>query len=181
MPQVNGSVADREAVHAELERSRAVFASWVSGAGPADLRRGTVGTRWTNQQLLFHMLFGYLVVRALLRLVRTFGRLPDVYSRVFAAVLNAGTGPFHVVNYLGSCGGAVVFRGPRLVAKFDRTIASLHRHLDQETDAALGRTRHFPVDWDPYFADRMALADVYHYGTQHFDHHARQLTLTREP
>ena len=40
---------------------------------------------------------------------------------------------------------------------------------------------HFPVDWDPYFADRMTLADVYHYGTQHFDHHARQLTPPREP
>jgi hypothetical protein len=177
---MNGSAADREAIHAELERARVVFASLVSAAGPADLRRGTVGTRWTNQQLLFHMLFGYLVVRALLRLVRVFGLLPDWCSRAFAAVLNAGKGPFHLVNYLGSCGGAVVFRGPRLVARFDRIVASLHRHLDKEADAALGRTMHFPADWDPYFTDRMTLADVYHYGTQHFDHHARQLTLTRE-
>ena len=174
---MNGAAADREAIHAELERARAVFASLLTGAGPADLRRGTVGTRWTNQQLLFHMLFGYLVVRTLLPLVRMFGRLPDGYSRVFAAALNAGRRPFHVVNYLGSCGGPVVFSGPRLVARFDQTVASLHRHLDQETDAAMGRTMHFPVDWDPYFADRMSLADVYHYGTQHFDHHARQLTL----
>jgi hypothetical protein len=38
----------------------------------------------------------------------------------------------------------------------------------------------FPVRWDPYFADRMSLADVYHYPTLHFDHHRRQLTLADE-
>jgi hypothetical protein len=36
---------------------------------------------------------------------------------------------------------------------------------------------HCPVGWDPFFEDRMSLADVYHYGTQHFDFHRRQLTL----
>lgn len=176
---MNGSQADRQAIHDELDRARADFARLVGEAGPADMSRPSDGTRWTNQQLLFHMLFGYLVVRTLLRLVRMFGRLPDSYSRVFARILNAGTRPFHVVNYLGSCGGALVFRGPRLVAKLDRTVASLHRHLDEETEEALGRTMHFPVGWDPYFTDRMSLADVYHYGTQHFEFHARQLTLTR--
>jgi hypothetical protein len=33
------------------------------------------------------------------------------------------------------------------------------------------------VGWDPYFKDMMTLGDVYHYGTQHFDHHRAQLTL----
>ena len=36
---------------------------------------------------------------------------------------------------------------------------------------------HFPVGWDPYFKDMMTLGEVYHYGTQHFDHHRAQLTL----
>ena len=35
----------------------------------------------------------------------------------------------------------------------------------------------FPTCWDPYFAPRMSLADVYHYATLHFGHHERQLTL----
>ena len=26
----------------------------------------------------------------------------------------------------------------------------------------------FPVDWDPFFRDRLTLLDVFHYGTQHF-------------
>jgi hypothetical protein len=36
---------------------------------------------------------------------------------------------------------------------------------------------HFPAGWDPYFNDVMSLANVYHYGTQHFEHHRRQLTI----
>lgn len=168
---------DRQSTHEEMERARAIFHALVSQASPADLRRVSNGTRWTNEQLLFHMLFGYLIVRALLRLVRTFGRLPDGLSRLFARLLNAGTRPFHVINYLGSCGGALVFRGTRLTRKVDRTIAALQRHLDHETDEALRRRMHFPLDWDPFFSERMSLLQVYHYGTQHFDFHQRQLTL----
>lgn len=168
---------DRQSIHEELDRARAEFHALVSGASPEELRRGTAGTRWTNQQLLFHMLLGYLVVRALLGLVRLFGRLPDGFGRRFARLLDAGTRPFHVVNYLGSCGGALVFRGARLTGRFDRTVAALHRHLDRETDAALARGMHFPVGWDPFFAERMSLLDVYHYGTVHFDFHRDQLTL----
>lgn len=172
---------DRQPIHEEMHRATAAFHALVSQASPADLRRGTDGTRWTNQQLLFHMLFGYLIVRVLLRLVRTFGRLPDWVGRAFAGLLNAGTRPFHLVNYLGSCGGALVFRGQRLVNKFDRTMAALHRHLDRETDAALARRMRFPVRWDPFFTERMSLLDVYHFGTQHFEFHQQQLTLDGPP
>jgi hypothetical protein len=84
------------------------------------------------------------------------------------------------VNYLGSCGGAFVFRGARLSWLGDRTLAALHRHLDRETDQTLSRTMHFPVGWDPYFKEYMTLRDVYHYPTQHYYHHRRQLTLPKE-
>nr|WP_179791619.1 DinB family protein [Actinopolymorpha rutila] len=168
---------DRQAIHAEMEQARMTFHALVSQASPAALERASEGTRWTNQQLLFHMLFGYMIVRRLLPLVRAFGRLPVGFSRRFAWILNATTKPFHAVNYLGSCGGALVFRGTRLTRKFDRTVAVLHRNLDHETDDALARGTHFPVDWDPFFADKMRLFDVYHFGTQHFDFHQRQLTI----
>jgi hypothetical protein len=171
------AAADRADIHAELERARAVFHALLADASPADLRRRSAGTRWTNAQLLFHMAFGYLIVRRLLPLVRLFGRLPDRFSRVFARALDAGTRPFHVVNYLGSCGGALVFHDDRLLTLLDHTIASLHRHLDRESDDALRRSMHFPVGWDPFFADDMRLLEVYHYGTVHFDFHQRQLTL----
>lgn len=168
---------DRQAIHEEMEWAEAEFQRLLANASPSDLRRRSDGTRWTNQELLFHMLFGYLIVRTLLGLVRTFGRLPDRYSRVFATILGVGTRPFHGVNYFGSCGGALVFRGNRLGSKFSRTIASLHRRLDTESEAALHCGMHFPVRWDPYFHEVMSLAAVYHYGTEHFEHHRRQLTM----
>lgn len=168
---------DRQAVHDEMDRARATFHQLLNGASSSSLHRRSSGTRWTNEQLLFHMLFGYMLVRALLILVRSFGRLPDGVSRVFARILNSATKPFHVVNYLGSCGGSLVFRGPRMAAKFDRIIASLHRHLDAETESALRRGMHFPSGWDPFFKDTMSLLEVYHYATQHFDFHRTQLTL----
>lgn len=177
---MSGTGVDRRLVHEELERSRATLHRLVAGATLEDLGRGSNGTRWTNGQLLFHMVFGYMVVLRLLPLVRLFGRLPTRLGQGFAGLLDLGTRPFHVVNYLGSCGGALVFRGARLRARMDRTVDALHRHLERETDAALARRMHFPVRWDPFFADTMSLLDVYHYGTQHFDFHLRQLTLDRE-
>lgn len=167
----------RQAIHDELEAARATFHALGAHASYTELHRASAGTRWTNRQLLFHMVFGYLIVSTLLGLVRTFGRLPDGFGRVFARVLNAGTRPFHVVNYLGSVGGALGFHGPRLTAKLDRTIVSLHRKLEQESDDTLRRGMAFPVGWDPYFSDHMTLLEVYHFGTQHFDHHRGQLTL----
>ncbi|MGH3307776.1 MAG: DinB family protein [Nocardioides sp.] len=149
----------------------------VEQATTVDLRRRTDGTRWTNGQMLWHMVFGYLIVWRLLPGVRLFGRLPDGFSRWFAGALNAGRRPFHVINYLGGCGGALVFHGPRLTRLLNRTVERLHRRLDAETDESLGRRMHFPVEWDPFFGDTMTVAEVYHYGTQHYDFHRCQLTL----
>jgi hypothetical protein len=151
---------DRQAIQTEMQRAKAELRALATQASPADLRRGSAGTRWTNEQLLFHMVFGYMIVRALQPLVRLFDRLPDRAGRGFAGILNAGRRPFHLVNYLGSCGGALVFHGPLLVRQMDRTVAALSRRLDQETDAALRRTMHFPVGWDPFFRDQMTLLEV---------------------
>ena len=174
---IDGQPADRQRIHDELDRVRADLHHLVARATAADVARRTNGTRWTNGQMLWHMAFGFLVVRRLLPLVRLFGRLPDPFSRAFAATLNAATGPFHHVNYLGSVGGALVFHGPRLTRLADHTVDQLHRRLDAETDEALGRRMHFPVGWDPFFRDTMTLEQVYRYGTEHYDFHRAQLTL----
>ena len=168
---------DTHAISDEMDRARSEFHQLLGTATPADLRRTSDGTKWTNEQLLFHMLFGYLLVRVLLVLVRGLSRLPDGVSRTFAAVLDAGTRPFHVVNYVGSLGGARVLGHARMHALLDRVVDSLQSSLARESPAALQRGMHFPVGWDPYFTDVMTLRDVYHYPTQHFDHHRRQLTL----
>src|SRR5882757_8832240 len=113
---------DKGLVHAELERVRLEFRQLVDGAGDADLRRLSHGTRWTNRQLLFHMLLGYLIMRALLGLVRMFGRLPQGASRRYAWLLNAGAKPFDAVNYLGSYLGGSTLSPDRMTTLFDHVI-----------------------------------------------------------
>ncbi len=168
----------RDEIRAEMERARATFHNLLEGASEQDLRRASRGTRWTNEQLLFHMLFGYLIVRALRLLVRGFGLLPDRVSRGYSRLLNTASSPFHAVNFWGSRLGALLVGPGRMGRAMDRVIASLQRHLDGESDAALARRMHFPVRWDPFFTDVMTLADVYHYATVHFEFHRQQLTLS---
>ena len=133
---------DRADIVAEMRDAAADFRVLLDGATSRELRSGTNGTKWTNEQLLFHMLFGYLVVRRLLILVRLLGRLPDGASRAFAATLNAGTRPFHVINYIGSLGGARVLGHAGMERLFDRIVNSLAASLLGSSDAELARGMH---------------------------------------
>jgi len=166
---------ERGEIDAEMCRVQVDFAELVGGADPSDLRRGSSGTRWTNRQLLYHMVFGYLIVRTLMPLVHLLGRLG--WSRGFAAVLNAGRGPFHLVNYLGSWVGGQLVPPAATVRLMERTLLALRRRLDRESEETLALTMHFPTAWDPYFRSTMSVRDVYHYGTEHYEHHRRQLRL----
>lgn len=157
---------------------RADFHHLLSAVGDDEWDGPTAGTRWTNEQLLFHMVFGYMVVLRLLRLVRIFGRLPDAFSRGYARMLNASAPPFHLVNYYGTCLAASFYNRNRMGAKMDRTIASLQRRIAVLDDAALSRGMFFPTRWDPYFREHMNLADVCWYPGQHYEHHRRQLRLS---
>lgn len=162
-----------------MERVRSDYRELLDTATVAELRKPTDGTKWNNEQLLFHMLFGYLLVRNLRMLVWLFSRLPDGASKRFAAVLNAGTHPFHLINYAGSLSGARALGYTRMERLMDRVLSSLEASMQAQPARALERGMHFPVGWDPYFKDYMTLRDLYHYPTQHYNHHRQQLTLTK--
>ena len=164
-PVPHPAALDRAAVRAEMDQARADFRRLVSDAAPADLRRPSDGTRWTNRQLLFHMLFGYLIVRALLILARAFGLLPRPPSSPPAPSLPLAPAS----SRPGGCPCA------------NHVIAALQRHLERETESALRRGMHYPATWDPFFASYMTLADLYRYPTRHFRFHQRQLTLGHAP
>jgi hypothetical protein len=151
---------DRETIYEELRRVRVAFRRLVEDASPGDLARASAGTRWTNQQLLFHMLFGYLVTRALIVLAGMFARLRASVSRVFARLLDAVTGPFNRVNYLGSCAGAKVFPLQHMAGKLDQVTMALEQRLRAQTTARLRSGMHYPVRWDPFFKDFMTVADI---------------------
>jgi hypothetical protein len=176
---VGDSTIDRAGIAADLERARVEFHRLLVEAQRHDSwTNPTRGTRWTSEQLLFHMLFGYMVVQRLLVLVKMFGLLPDAASRVFARILDAATAPFDVINYYGSCAAALFYNRRRMGAKMDRVIASLLRKLARTSDDALHSGMHFPARWDPFFNDYMTMEDVYRYPGPHFEFHAHQLSLT---
>jgi hypothetical protein len=52
---------------------------------------------------------------------------PADASRGYAGLLNAATGPFDWVNYLGSCAGARAVPRRRLAGKLDRVTLALER------------------------------------------------------
>jgi hypothetical protein len=169
----------RTRILAEYRRARRELDAWLGSATDEDLRRKSNGTKWTNEELLFHMVFGYMVVRALLPLVHTVSRIPKPAGKAFAAVLNAGTRPFDAVNYWGSRAASLVYNRRRMGRKLEKTIASLSRQLELETPSTLSRSMPFPDRWDPFFAPLMTVNEVYAYATLHFDFHAKQLSLTR--
>src|SRR5215213_7379353 len=146
---------DRTEIVAELEQVARDYRNLIDAATIGELRAGSDGTKWTNEQLLFHMLFGYLLVHNLLILVKAFTRLPRRISKAFAATLNAATRPFHVVNYLGSLGGARVLGHARMERLMDFVIGRLQRSVIAASEDSLSRGIHFPVGWDPYFNDYM--------------------------
>jgi hypothetical protein len=103
--QPTPSLAD---IRAELDRARTDFHRLVLAASPDDLGRKSNGTDWTNRQLLFHMLFGYLITRNLRVIVTVISRTPDRVHHGFAHALDTTTPVLHKVNYWGSCAGAVL-------------------------------------------------------------------------
>lgn len=166
-----------EDILAEYSRARADLHRWLAGTNAAELRRKSNGTKWTNEELLFHMVFGYMVVRTLLPLVHLISRLPAPVGKAFASILNAGTRPFDVINYWGSKSAALYFNQRRMARKLDKTINAITRNLKRESRDSLSRSMPFPGRWDPFFAPAMTLLDVYANPTKHFDFRARQLSL----
>ena len=124
------------------------------------------------------MVFGFLVVRRLLPLARLVRSLPPRVGRTFAVILDAGTTPFHWVNYAGPRSGALVFNHQRMGRVCDHTIDALTRRLRSEPEDRLHRTMPRPPTWDPYFQPLMTLEDVYAYPVLHYRHHRAQLTLS---
>ena len=111
---------DKAALHEELERVRQGFARHIADMTPADLDRISNGTRWTNRQLLFHMLFGYIIVRRLIWMVKLLSYLPTVATKPFAASLDAATKPFDWANYIGPVIAAKFISPARMQHWLDR-------------------------------------------------------------
>jgi hypothetical protein len=130
---------EADEICAELDRVRDGYRRLLDSATVAELRQPSDGTKSSNEQLLFHVLFGYLLVRNLRLLVWGFSRLPDGASKRFAGVLNAGTRPFHVINSVGSLFGARVLGYARMERLMDRAVIGLEGSWLLQSGESLGR------------------------------------------
>ena len=167
---------DESAVHEELERVRQSFARHIADMTPADLDLLSNGTKWTNRQLLFHMLFGDIIVRRLIWMVKLLSYLPAVATKPFAAMLNAATRPFNWANYIGPVVAARLISPARMQHWLDGLTVWLEKDMHRQNANGLARGMYYPTKWDPYFKRSTTLADLYRYPTEHFDHHDRQLS-----
>jgi hypothetical protein len=57
---------DRGEIAADLEGARNDFLRLLSLVCDDEWNKPTSGTRWSNEELLFHVVFGYMVVKRLL-------------------------------------------------------------------------------------------------------------------
>jgi hypothetical protein len=94
-----GNAPTRDEIHSERERARTEFHGLIENSTPADLARSSNETRWTNRELLFHMLFGYLITWNLRYLVKVISRAPRRLHSAFADALDSATRSFHVIYY----------------------------------------------------------------------------------
>jgi hypothetical protein len=132
MPMSTTMPFSRASVAVEYERASREFHALLSSSSRVDLKAPSLRTRWTNEELLFHMLFGYMILWTLLGLVRFVSRMPAPVGRGFARVLNAFTRPFDIVELLEISMGC-------------------------ETELNLDRGMPYPTRWDPFFTEFMSL------------------------
>ena len=165
----------KDSIAAEYESVRATFHALLDSLSDADVQKQSRNRGWKNGEILFHMTFGFIVVSALIPMVRVWARLPRGFSKVFAWILNGLAGPFNWINGIGARGGSKFFRKKRLGPKFDKVYASMLRKLNSVGDDEWRRGMYFPEKWDGLFKKYMTLEDVLRFPVVHFRFHLDQI------
>jgi len=169
----------KETIRSELESSRSSFHALVASLSEEDLRRKSLNPGWTNGEILFHMLLGFMIVPPLVPLIRIFGRLPDRYSLWFARMLDSGTGIFNWFNALGARGGAKVFTTVGLRARYDRVLEKILRLLQNVRDDEWKIGMHYPTKWDASFSEYITFEKLFLFPTIHYRFHLGQVSRER--
>ena len=165
----------RARVRAELETARQEFHAMAGALSARAWVEPSHNPGWTNGQLLFHVMLGFILVPPLARLLVWFGRLPGVWSRTFAGVLDVATPVFNRVNALGPRAGARLLGKAGVVRRFDRVHARILARLDRIRPGDWSLTMPYPTRWDPRFRSDMRLENLFRYPIDHLRHHRAQL------
>ncbi|HLO17123.1 MAG TPA: DinB family protein [Anaerolineales bacterium] len=171
----NESQTTQDTIRRELESARIAFHNLLDSLSEDDLPQRSRNPGWTNGEILAHMLFGLIILNVLLPMTRLWGYLPRWTSRLFAALLNAGTVPFNWVNALGARMQARVFTYQRLAKLYDRAHFSVLKQIDSINDREWTRGMYYPTKWDSNFNDFMTVRELFHYEIRHFNFHLKQI------
>jgi hypothetical protein len=165
-----------ESIRSELEEARASFHALLESLTETDWHRPSLNPGWTNGEILAHMLFGFLLLNALLPLARVWGRLPRSSSKPFARFLNMATGPFNWFNALGARMQGRVFTRKRIGELFDRIHASSLKKAASIKEEEWERGMYYPTQWDSNFSEFMTIEKLLRYPVAHFRYHLRQIS-----
>jgi len=174
--------SDTEALRAhlrsELEAARLEFRDMVASTAGQSWATPSHNPGWTNGQLLFHVLLGFILVLPLAGILVFFGHLPAACSRSFAAILNFSTPLFNRLNAVGPRSGARLLGQEGLITKFDQVHRAILERLEHVRPADWALAMHYPTRWDTRFKTPMRLEDLFRYPVDHLRHHRRQLRVT---
>ena len=177
-PEVDrGEVALPDQQRAALTWVAEDFDALVGGTRVDELGRPTQGTRWTNEQLLFHMWFGQRIARAFVPMLGGFSRLPPRASVGWSHLLGVLTRPYDWVNFAAPVAGTRVVPLRRVRQWMHQDTDWLVGWGDRASAEELARGMTVPVSWDPYFIPWMSRLDVLEWAPKHYRHHRAQLTL----
>jgi hypothetical protein len=168
-----------DALRADLAWVAADFACLLGSARVDELDAPSVGTRWTNRQLLFHMLLGQHITRMVIVIMGGFSRLPPGASKGFSCVLAAATRTYNELNWFGGVVGGHISSVASMRRQMDRVTCTILNWYDHADTQALQREMTVPASWDPYFTPWMDRADLLQWAPRHYRHHRGQLSLVQ--
>ena len=162
-------------IRTELEASRSEFHKLLAAVSSEHWRHRSLNPGWTNGQLLFHIALGFFLLVPLVYVMRIFAALPPIASKLFAKALNVSTPLFNRINAIGPRLGARLVNQRRLGSLFDSVCRRILRKVESIRPGEWTRGMHYPVRWEPRFADFMTMESLFHYPTIHLRHHRRQI------
>lgn len=167
--------AERARLRSDLDAVRDEFHAMVASISEREWNEPSQNPGWTNGQIVFHILLGFILVLPLARLLVFFGRLPALCSRIFARILDLSTPLFNRINAMGPRAGARLLGRAGIKSKFDQVHGAILALLDRARPGDWATAMSYPTRWDPRFQARMDLAALLRYPVDHLRHHRDQL------
>jgi hypothetical protein len=153
------------------------FYRLLASISEEDWKKQSLNPGWSNGEIFAHILFGFVILNALLPMARMWGKLPQASSKPFANFLNFITKPFNWINALGARGQGKVFTYRNVGKVFDKVLDSLLSKANAIHDDEWQSGMYYPTKWDPNFSDFMTLEKLFLYPIAHFKLHQNQIAV----